>query len=83
MKKSTSASAMKNVRLKLSYVYQCVNCDYFHLQPIGSTLSKVGLLFFFLNKPRAELTYLLQVCCLTTSVIAILIQGICCHNFLL
>ncbi|KAJ0465576.1 hypothetical protein HanRHA438_Chr14g0673501 [Helianthus annuus] len=42
MKKSTSASAMKNVLLKLSYVYQCVNCDYFHLQPIGSTLSKVG-----------------------------------------
>ncbi|KAJ0585789.1 hypothetical protein HanHA89_Chr05g0204661 [Helianthus annuus] len=31
---------MKNTRLKLSYVYQCVNCDYFHLQPIGSTLSK-------------------------------------------
>ncbi|KAJ7974284.1 tRNA (guanine(26)-N(2))-dimethyltransferase [Quillaja saponaria] len=36
----TSASAMKNTPLKLSYVYQCVGCDSFHLQPIGRTLSK-------------------------------------------
>ncbi|GAB2288956.1 hypothetical protein Dimus_023262 [Dionaea muscipula] len=36
----TSASAMKNTPLKLSYVYQCVGCDSFHLQPIGRTASK-------------------------------------------
>ncbi|KAL1824433.1 hypothetical protein ACET3Z_011211 [Daucus carota] len=35
-----SASAMKNTPLKLSYVYQCVGCDSFHLQPIGRTVSK-------------------------------------------
>ncbi|XP_021905305.1 probable tRNA (guanine(26)-N(2))-dimethyltransferase 2 [Carica papaya] len=36
----TSASAMKNTPLKLSYVYQCTGCDSFHLQSIGRTLSK-------------------------------------------
>ncbi|KAB2075064.1 hypothetical protein ES319_A07G194600v1 [Gossypium barbadense] len=36
----TSASAMKNTPLKLSYVYQCTGCDAFHLQPIGRTVSK-------------------------------------------
>ncbi|KAL4581952.1 hypothetical protein LXL04_006486 [Taraxacum kok-saghyz] len=36
----TSASAMKNTPLKLSYVYQCVGCDSFHLQPLGRTVSK-------------------------------------------
>ncbi|CAL1356622.1 unnamed protein product [Linum trigynum] len=36
----TSASAMKNTPLKLSYVYQCIGCDSFHLQPIGRTLAK-------------------------------------------
>ncbi|CAN1246006.1 Probable tRNA (guanine(26)-N(2))-dimethyltransferase 2 [Linum grandiflorum] len=36
----TSAGAMKNTPLKLSYVYQCVGCDSFHLQPIGRTLAK-------------------------------------------
>ncbi|KAF2313697.1 hypothetical protein GH714_012770 [Hevea brasiliensis] len=36
----TSASAMKNTPLKLSYVYQCIGCDSFHLQPIGRTISK-------------------------------------------
>ncbi|CAN1271832.1 Probable tRNA (guanine(26)-N(2))-dimethyltransferase 1 [Linum perenne] len=36
----TSAGAMKNTPLKLSYVYQCVGCDSFHLQPIGRTLPK-------------------------------------------
>ncbi|KAJ4833107.1 hypothetical protein Tsubulata_001094 [Turnera subulata] len=36
----TSASAMKNTPLKLSYVYQCIGCDSFHLQPIGRTLPK-------------------------------------------
>ncbi|PWA57800.1 tRNA methyltransferase, Trm1, S-adenosyl-L-methionine-dependent methyltransferase [Artemisia annua] len=36
----TSAGAMKNTPLKLSYVYQCVGCDSFHLQPIGRTVSK-------------------------------------------
>ncbi|KAK6154981.1 hypothetical protein DH2020_009229 [Rehmannia glutinosa] len=36
----TSASAMKNTPLKLSYVYQCTGCDSFHLQPIGRTVSK-------------------------------------------
>ncbi|KAK3212375.1 hypothetical protein Dsin_017081 [Dipteronia sinensis] len=35
----TSASAMKNTPLKLSYVYQCTGCDSFHLQPIGRTAS--------------------------------------------
>lgn len=37
----SSASAMKNTPLKLSYVYQCIGCDSFHLQPIGRTVSKV------------------------------------------
>ncbi|MQL72924.1 hypothetical protein Taro_005276 [Colocasia esculenta] len=36
----TSASAMKNTPLKLSYVYQCVGCDSFHLQPVGRTVTK-------------------------------------------
>ncbi|KAL9381091.1 hypothetical protein Peur_026748 [Populus x canadensis] len=36
----TSASAMKNTPLKLSYVYQCIGCDSYHLQPIGRTVSK-------------------------------------------
>lgn len=36
----TSASAMKNTPLKLSYVYQCTGCDSFHLQPLGRTISK-------------------------------------------
>ncbi|XP_039159510.1 probable tRNA (guanine(26)-N(2))-dimethyltransferase 2 isoform X3 [Eucalyptus grandis] len=36
----TSASAMKNTPLKLSYVYQCTGCDSFHLQQIGRTVSK-------------------------------------------
>lgn len=36
----TSASAMKNTPLKLSYVYQCTGCDSFHLQAIGRTVSK-------------------------------------------
>ncbi|WCJ25536.1 tRNA (guanine(26)-N(2))-dimethyltransferase [Euphorbia peplus] len=36
----SSASAMKNTPLKLSYVYQCIGCDSFHLQPIGRTISK-------------------------------------------
>ncbi|GFY82918.1 N2,N2-dimethylguanosine tRNA methyltransferase [Actinidia rufa] len=36
----TSASAMKNTPLKLSYVYQCTGCDSFHLQPFGRTVSK-------------------------------------------
>ncbi|MED6180109.1 hypothetical protein PIB30_007267 [Stylosanthes scabra] len=36
----SSASAMKNTPLKLSYVYQCTGCDSFHLQPIGRTISK-------------------------------------------
>ncbi|XP_077230244.1 tRNA (guanine(26)-N(2))-dimethyltransferase 2-like [Tasmannia lanceolata] len=36
----TSASAMKNTPLKLSYVYQCVGCDSFHLQCLGRTVTK-------------------------------------------
>ncbi|KAH6830312.1 hypothetical protein C2S53_007478 [Perilla frutescens var. hirtella] len=36
----TSASAMKNTPLKLSYVYQCTGCDSFHLQSIGRTVTK-------------------------------------------
>ncbi|CAM8968100.1 unnamed protein product [Rhodiola kirilowii] len=36
----TSASAMKNTPLKLSYVYQCTGCDSFHLQPLARTVSK-------------------------------------------
>eukprot|EP00252_Welwitschia_mirabilis_P024824 TRINITY_DN7513_c0_g1_i1.p1 TRINITY_DN7513_c0_g1~~TRINITY_DN7513_c0_g1_i1.p1 ORF type:complete len:377 (+),score=65.80 TRINITY_DN7513_c0_g1_i1:108-1133(+) len=36
----TSASAMKNTPLKLSYVYQCVGCDSFHLQPVARTVNK-------------------------------------------
>ncbi|XP_057820427.1 tRNA (guanine(26)-N(2))-dimethyltransferase 2 isoform X2 [Cryptomeria japonica] len=36
----TSASAMKNTPLKLSYVYQCVGCDSFHTQPLARTVNK-------------------------------------------
>ncbi|KAF8407838.1 hypothetical protein HHK36_006974 [Tetracentron sinense] len=36
----SSASAMKNTPLKLSYVYQCIGCDSFHLQCLGRTVSK-------------------------------------------
>ncbi|XP_077211258.1 tRNA (guanine(26)-N(2))-dimethyltransferase 1-like [Tasmannia lanceolata] len=36
----TSASAMKNTPLKLSYVYQCVGCDSFYLQCLGRTVTK-------------------------------------------
>lgn len=36
----SSASTMKETPLKLSYVYQCVGCDSFHLQPLGRAVSK-------------------------------------------
>eukprot|EP00262_Sarcandra_glabra_P005380 TRINITY_DN1689_c0_g1_i1.p1 TRINITY_DN1689_c0_g1~~TRINITY_DN1689_c0_g1_i1.p1 ORF type:complete len:595 (-),score=118.04 TRINITY_DN1689_c0_g1_i1:82-1866(-) len=36
----TSAGVMKNTPLKLSYVYQCVGCDSFHLQCVGRTVIK-------------------------------------------
>ncbi|KAJ4961913.1 hypothetical protein NE237_021823 [Protea cynaroides] len=36
----TSANAMKNTPLKLSYVYQCIGCDSFHLQSLGRTVTK-------------------------------------------
>ncbi|KAI4375173.1 hypothetical protein MLD38_013077 [Melastoma candidum] len=36
----TSAGAMKNTPLKVSYVFQCTGCDSFHLQPVGRTVSK-------------------------------------------
>ncbi|XP_057522092.1 tRNA (guanine(26)-N(2))-dimethyltransferase 1-like [Amaranthus tricolor] len=36
----SSANLMKETPLKLSYVYQCVGCDSFHLQPLGRTVSK-------------------------------------------
>ncbi|XP_062106450.1 tRNA (guanine(26)-N(2))-dimethyltransferase 2-like [Humulus lupulus] len=38
----SSASAMKNTPLKLSYVYQCTGCDSFHLQPLGREITKVN-----------------------------------------
>ncbi|KAF5195976.1 tRNA (guanine(26)-N(2))-dimethyltransferase [Thalictrum thalictroides] len=38
----TSASAMKNTPLKLSYVYQCIGCDSFHLQCLARTVSKTN-----------------------------------------
>lgn len=45
----SSASAMKNTPLKLSYVYQCTGCDAFHLQPIARTVSKVCFLIYCAN----------------------------------
>ncbi|KAF9606003.1 hypothetical protein IFM89_021329 [Coptis chinensis] len=36
----TSAGAMKNTPLKLSYVYQCIGCDSFHLQCVARTVTK-------------------------------------------
>uniref|UniRef100_A0A3Q7FJ16 tRNA (guanine(26)-N(2))-dimethyltransferase n=1 Tax=Solanum lycopersicum TaxID=4081 RepID=A0A3Q7FJ16_SOLLC len=42
----TSASAMRNTPLKLSYVYQCNGCDSFHLQPVGRTISKSNNLIY-------------------------------------
>lgn len=38
---------MKNTPLKLSYVYQCVGCDSFHLQSVGRTVTKVIFLLGF------------------------------------
>ncbi|GKC35178.1 probable tRNA (guanine(26)-N(2))-dimethyltransferase 1, partial [Tanacetum coccineum] len=38
---AVSSGEMKNTPLKLSYVYQCVSCDSFHLQPLARTVSKV------------------------------------------
>ncbi|KAL5705982.1 methylamine--glutamate N-methyltransferase [Ranunculus cassubicifolius] len=36
----TSASEMKNTPLKLSYIYQCIGCDSFHLQRLARNISK-------------------------------------------
>ncbi|KAM7279457.1 hypothetical protein ACFE04_006591 [Oxalis oulophora] len=36
----TSANEIKNSTLKLSYVYQCIGCESFHLQPIGRSIPK-------------------------------------------
>uniref|UniRef100_J3LTI1 tRNA (guanine(26)-N(2))-dimethyltransferase n=2 Tax=Oryza brachyantha TaxID=4533 RepID=J3LTI1_ORYBR len=36
----TSANEVKKTPLKLSYVYQCVSCDSFHLQCVGRTVTK-------------------------------------------
>ncbi|ONL96532.1 putative tRNA (guanine(26)-N(2))-dimethyltransferase 2, partial [Zea mays] len=36
----TSASEIKNTPLKLSYIYQCVGCDSFHLQCLARTVQK-------------------------------------------
>ncbi|KAJ7567567.1 hypothetical protein O6H91_02G153100 [Diphasiastrum complanatum] len=36
----TSANAMKETPSKLSYVYQCVGCDCYHLQPVGRAVQK-------------------------------------------
>lgn len=36
----TSPSAVKNSPSKLSYLYQCVGCDAFHLQPVGRVIYK-------------------------------------------
>ncbi|KAM7266915.1 hypothetical protein ACFE04_009081 [Oxalis oulophora] len=36
----TSANEMKDTPLKLSYIYQCIGCDSFHLQPVGRSISK-------------------------------------------
>ncbi|RWW75192.1 hypothetical protein BHE74_00016798 [Ensete ventricosum] len=38
--KYSSASAIKDTPLKLSYVYQCVGCDSFHLQSLGRAINK-------------------------------------------
>lgn len=39
---SRSASAIKESPSKLSYVYQCVGCDSFHLQPVGRVATRQG-----------------------------------------
>ncbi|XP_078436582.1 tRNA (guanine(26)-N(2))-dimethyltransferase 2-like [Wolffia australiana] len=36
----TSAGVIKNTPLKLSYIYQCIGCDSFHLQPLGRIATK-------------------------------------------
>jgi tRNA (guanine26-N2/guanine27-N2)-dimethyltransferase len=36
----TSANEVKKTPQKLSYVYQCVGCDSFHLQCLGRTITK-------------------------------------------
>ncbi|RWW23604.1 hypothetical protein GW17_00012148 [Ensete ventricosum] len=40
--KYSSASAIKDTPLKLSYVYQCVGCDSFHLQSLGRAINKAN-----------------------------------------
>ncbi|XP_038990029.1 probable tRNA (guanine(26)-N(2))-dimethyltransferase 1 isoform X3 [Phoenix dactylifera] len=37
---SNSANEVKNTPLRLSYVYQCIGCDSFHLQSLGRTSIK-------------------------------------------
>jgi tRNA (guanine26-N2/guanine27-N2)-dimethyltransferase len=37
-----SASAIKESPSKLSYVYQCVGCDTYHLQPVGRVATRQG-----------------------------------------
>lgn len=37
-----SASTIKETPSKLCYVYQCVGCDSFHLQPVGRIASRQG-----------------------------------------
>lgn len=41
----SSASEIKNTPLKLSYIYQCIGCDSFHLQSLGRTVSKVCFVY--------------------------------------
>lgn len=38
----SSAKAIKESPSKLSYVYQCVGCDTFHLQPVGRVATRQG-----------------------------------------
>ncbi|KAL5080348.1 hypothetical protein RYX36_008769, partial [Vicia faba] len=42
-----SPSAMKNTPLKLSYVYQCIGWDSFHLQPLGRASTKNASVRYF------------------------------------
>jgi len=58
----SSASEMKNTPLKLSDVYQCANCDSYHLQSLGRTTAKVFVL--------VELFHFIYIFCRWQSFIA-------------
>lgn len=52
----SSGNEMKNSPLKLSYVYQCVGCESYHLQSLGRTATTKVLILI-------ELFLFICICC--------------------